>query len=54
MKKKFLQNVNKNFILLKSESKIKTFEDLVTVKFNNFRLVAIKKEGDYFGEIALE
>jgi hypothetical protein len=54
MKKKLSPKVVCSFIDLLLASRIRTFEDLISAKFSNFRLVAIKKEGDYFGEIALE
>jgi len=33
---------------------IRSFEDLIDQKYYNFRIAAIKKEYDYFGEIAIE
>jgi hypothetical protein len=33
---------------------VKNFDDLVKVYFSNLRMVAIKKDGDFFGEIAIE
>ncbi|CAD8059122.1 unnamed protein product [Paramecium sonneborni] len=35
-------------------SKLKKFEDVLAIRYPNFRQVAIKKQFDYFGEIAIE
>lgn len=41
-------------IFLLRELICKTFDELVKYNFSNFRLVAIKKSKEYFGEIAIE
>ncbi|CAD8144139.1 unnamed protein product [Paramecium pentaurelia] len=34
--------------------KLKKFEDFLSIRYSNFRQVAVKKQFDYFGEIAIE
>ncbi|CAK58625.1 unnamed protein product (macronuclear) [Paramecium tetraurelia] len=36
------------------KSKLKKFEDVMAIRYPNFRQVAVKKQFDYFGEIAIE
>ncbi|CAD8200101.1 unnamed protein product [Paramecium pentaurelia] len=49
---------DQNEIVLKEDNKrrrgTKTFDELILHRFSNYRIVAYKKQYDYFGEIAIE
>ncbi|CAD8121722.1 unnamed protein product [Paramecium sonneborni] len=49
---------DQNEIIQKEDNKrrraTKTFDELILYKFSNYRIVAYKKQYDYFGEIAIE